>query len=118
MVQALSKVIYEPEAKATDCFVIFVNVEEYKKWKAGDTSIPLVEVVDAFDIFFSNQGPTGKLGKASKQQLENVFGTAKDIDAAEKLLKLGSVQSGAPLNSNNYNSTNSSNGHGVGAQGR
>lgn len=73
------------------------------------SSIPLTEVVDckciyaalsqhklicilAFKIFVSAQGKQGHLGEASKQQLENIFGSSKDIVVAEKLLKEGVAQ--------------------------
>lgn len=48
----------------------------------------------AFEVFISSQGSQGILGQASKQQLENTFGTSKDIDVAEQLLKQGSLKSG------------------------
>ena len=60
----------------------------------ADTTIPLAEVVDSFQIFFTNQGSQGKLGNASNQQLENVFGTSKDVDAITVLLQKGTLQSG------------------------
>lgn len=59
-------------------------------------SIYLTEIChhSAFEVFHSSQGSQGILGKASKQQLENTFGTSKDIDVAEQLLKQGSLKSG------------------------
>lgn len=69
-----------------------MNPEEYKRWSGGDKTIPLVEVVDSFDIFYSEQGFQGKLGRASKQQLENVFGTATDDVVVAKILQLGADQ--------------------------
>jgi hypothetical protein len=64
-----------------------------------DTTIPLAQVVDSFDIFFSNQGSQGKLGHASKQQLENTFGSSKDVDAVQALLEKGTLQSGKGMHS-------------------
>ena len=46
----------------------------------------------AFKIFHSAQGKQGHLGEASKQQLENLFGTSKDVDAALQLLEKGTAQ--------------------------
>ena len=65
-------------------------------------TIPLAEVVDckwphprtlfhaqqlrllplhaAFDVFLTGQGKEGLMGRASRQQLENAFGTHKDVD--------------------------------------
>jgi hypothetical protein len=48
----------------------------------------------AFTIFFSNQGSQGLLGQASNQQLDEAFGTHKDVDAMIALLQKGSEQSG------------------------
>ena len=75
----------------------------------ADTSIPIVDVVSckllnlvlwwiltslipAYDVFFSTQGNQGKLGKASKQQLENVFNTSNDTSVAEFMIKNGVMQ--------------------------
>jgi ribosome maturation protein Sdo1 len=46
----------------------------------------------AYDVFFSSQGNQGTLGKASKQQLENTFGTSRDDDIAVFMLKNGVMQ--------------------------
>ena len=35
------------------------------------------------------------MGRASKQQLENVFGTSKDVDVVEQILEKGQMQQGA-----------------------
>ena len=48
----------------------------------------------AFDVFWSNQGAQGILGRPSKQQLENVFGTSKDIDVVSQILEKGKEESG------------------------
>ena len=46
----------------------------------------------AFQVFHSTQGSQGILGKASNQQLENVFGTHDDYDVATILLEKGTAQ--------------------------
>jgi ribosome maturation protein Sdo1 len=47
-------------------------VAKYRK----DSTTPLVEVVDSFDIFITNKhGSQGVLDRASKGQIENEFGT-------------------------------------------
>lgn len=51
----------------------------------------------AFDIFFSNQGSQGQLGKASKQQLSTVFGTSNEDEAVKKLLELGTAKPGEAI---------------------
>ncbi|EIN10510.1 DUF1960-domain-containing protein [Punctularia strigosozonata HHB-11173 SS5] len=94
MPKSLSKVIYKPDSQSTDEYHVIVNPEEYKKWKEGGKhiTIPLVEVVDSFHIFFTNQGSQGKLGQASHQQLEDTFGSSKDVDAVKALLEKGTLQ--------------------------
>ncbi|KAF9266347.1 DUF1960-domain-containing protein [Marasmius fiardii PR-910] len=113
--RTLTKVIYKPDTQSTEEYTIIVNPEEvrpprqlfsfailtdffgriqYKKWKAGDTTIAIAEVVDSFSVFHSNQGAQGILGQASKQQLENTFGSSKDIDVVQKILESGKSQTG------------------------
>jgi len=89
-----TRVTYKPDPQSTDEFIMIVNKEEYQKWKKGDKTIPLAEVVESFQIFFSNQGHQGHLGQASRQQLDTVFGTHKDIDVAEQLLEKGEAKTG------------------------
>ena len=60
-----------------------------------DRTIPLTEVVDAFEVFHTGQGAQGLMGKTSKQQLENAFGTSKDDIVVEKILTEGELQSAA-----------------------
>lgn len=48
-----------------------------QKWRDGDKTVPLVEIVDSFDVFHTGQGAQGLLGRASKQHLDSVFGTSK-----------------------------------------
>lgn len=47
----------------------------------------------AFQIFYSSQGSQGYLGRPSKQQLENTFGTSKDVEVVKVLLQKGKEQS-------------------------
>ena len=46
----------------------------------------------AFQVLFSNQGSQGLLRKPSDQQLENEFGTKKDVDVVEQILTKGVLQ--------------------------
>ncbi|KIP12798.1 hypothetical protein PHLGIDRAFT_123868 [Phlebiopsis gigantea 11061_1 CR5-6] len=105
MVKALTKVVYKPSTQSTDEFTIIVNHEEFKRWKDGGDTIPLVEVVDSFTVFFSNQGTQGILGQASKQQLENVFGTTRDDEVVRQVLEKGALQAGEGIKGN-FGSTN------------
>jgi len=103
MPKAITRVVYKPDSQSSDEFICVVIPDAYKKWKEGDTTIPLAEVVDSFQIFFSNQGNQGFLGKPSKQQLENIFGTAVDIDVIKIMLEKGKEQSGDALSNNSGN---------------
>ncbi|KAI6047538.1 ribosome maturation protein [Pisolithus marmoratus] len=89
MVKSVTKVVYKPDTHSTDEFVAMVNTTEFKKWKDGDTGIPLAEVVDSFEVFHSSQG---LLLRPSRQQLENVFGTSKDVDVLTRILQNGKEQ--------------------------
>jgi len=88
MTKALTKVIYKPDTQSTDEYTVIVDPDEFKKWKNGDT-IPLAQVVDSFSIFHSVQGSQGILGTPSKQQLDTVFGTSKDVDVITHILQNG-----------------------------
>lgn len=92
MPKSLTKVVYKPDTQSTDEFTVIVNPAEYKKWKEGDRTIPLSEVVDSFKVFYSNQGAQGILGTPSKQQLDTVFDTTKDVDVVTQILEKGKDQ--------------------------
>ncbi|KAH9943247.1 ribosome maturation protein [Epithele typhae] len=114
MPHELTKIVYRASPESTEDFMIIVNPEEYKRWKEGgesiaptrsnattdalcpstDTTIPLAEVVDSFEVFWSNQGSQGILGRPSKQQLENVFGSSKDVDVVKAILEKGREEAG------------------------
>ncbi|KAI0774491.1 ribosome maturation protein [Fomes fomentarius] len=97
MVREVTKVVYRPSAESNEDYIVIVNPEEYKRWKAGGMSIPLAEVVDSFDVFWSNQGAQGLLGRPSNQQLENVFGSSKDVDVVKAILEKGKEESGKSI---------------------
>lgn len=80
------------DPNSTDLFQVIVNHDEYKKWKAGDTTIPLADVVDSFQVFHTGQGAQGIMGNPSKQQLDTAFGTHTDTDVVEIILKEGDLQ--------------------------
>ncbi|PSR93788.1 hypothetical protein PHLCEN_2v4683 [Hermanssonia centrifuga] len=95
MTKALTKVIYKPSTQSSEEFTVIVNLEEYKKWKEG-----------AFDVFHSTQGAQGILGKASNQQLDNIFGTHKDVDVVQQLLQKGTPQQSDGIRSSDFGGTN------------
>ncbi|KAJ8495036.1 hypothetical protein ONZ45_g13029 [Pleurotus djamor] len=113
MPQTLSKVIYKPDPQSTDEYTVFVNPSEYEKWKAGDRSIPLVEVVETFKVLHSNQGSQGKLGEASKQQRENMCGSTHDDDAVLFILENGVQQAGDAIQNAKWGSKNDARGSSV-----
>ncbi|KAG9050292.1 hypothetical protein FS837_006402 [Tulasnella sp. UAMH 9824] len=113
MVKSVSKVIYKPDSQSTDEYMAYVDPEQYKKWLEGETSeiylthinrlvvvmltgsvrsIPLVDVVDSFDIFHSGQGAQGYLGKASKQEIAAAFDEKNETEALQILLQKGALQ--------------------------
>jgi hypothetical protein len=62
----ITKAVYKGEH---DHFIVIVESEDIvAKWKK-DSSIPLTEVANSFDIFTGN-GAQGILERPSKQQLE------------------------------------------------
>jgi len=113
MVKNVAKVVYKPDSQSTDEFIAIVNPEEYKKGKDGDTSIPLASVVDSFEIFHSGQGSQGLLGRPSKQQLDTVFGSSKDVDVITIVLQKGKEQTGEGFSSGGFGSTNTAKGSSV-----
>ncbi|KAF9780267.1 ribosome maturation protein [Thelephora terrestris] len=101
----ITRIVYKPDTQSTEEYIIIVHPEELKKYKAGDTTIPLTDVVESFQVFFSNQGNQGLLGKPSKQQLETVFGTSVDVEIIKLMIQKGKDQSSDHLG-NNFGSTN------------
>ncbi|KAI1796164.1 ribosome maturation protein [Ganoderma leucocontextum] len=97
MGRELTKIVYKHSPEGNEEFIIIVNPVEYKRWKEGGMSVPLTEVVDSFEIFWSNQGAQGLLGRPSKQQLENVFGSSKDVDVITQILNKGKEESGKAI---------------------
>lgn len=68
----------EPESPE---FIVIVHAEEFERYKADPSSVSLVEVVDACEVFVShNRTHTGKLEHATNAQLEDVFGSHKFED--------------------------------------
>lgn len=110
MTKSLTKVVYKPDTQSTDEYIVFVNPAEYKKWKAGDKTIPLAEVVDSFKMFYSNQGAQGILGAPSKQQLDTIFGTTKDVDCMTQILEKGKDQAGNGISAGGMTATNAARG--------
>lgn len=94
MARQYLKVAYRADRNSQEEFNVIVNGEEYEAWKKGDKTIPLTDVVDSFDILVTPQGNQGLMGRASKQQLDNAFGTHKDVDVVTEILEKGALLSG------------------------
>jgi len=110
MGKSIAKVVYKPDPNASDVFLVIVNPVEYKKWKDGDRTIPLVDVVDSFEVLSSNQGPQGLLGRPSKQELDNVFGTHVDVEVIQYILDKGKEEASESITSGKSASKNDSKG--------
>lgn len=76
-------------------FFVVCHPGERKKW-LNDPSIPIIQVVQALDVFCSeSQGHTGEWIVPSTQMLDNAFGEKVASDPykiLEKILKEGTEQ--------------------------
>jgi len=96
--------------KGTDNdFLVFAeNSELLDKFRKGDTTIPLVNVVSVFTVYTSRTGGSeGLLDEASKSELSNEFGDKSIEEVIKTILLNGSdkARASAPFT---YNSTNDS----------
>lgn len=66
-------------------FVVFIEDSNLvQKYKGGDTTIPLIDIVSIYKVFINRQGGVeGVLDEASKSELANEFGSS-DVDAIIK----------------------------------
>lgn len=62
-----------------------------------------ITCIAAFKVFHSAQGAQGLLGTPSKQQLDTVFGTHKDVEVVEFMLKNGKEQSADGIHTSGTN---------------
>ncbi|KZV63355.1 DUF1960-domain-containing protein [Peniophora sp. CONT] len=115
MPAALTKVIHQAESGTS--FIVMVNGAEYAKWKEGDHTIPLVDVVQSFQILSTQQGAQGILGTASKQELENEFGTSRDDDCIQQILEKGKAEHADSIRGSDWGSTNDSKGSHIDTRG-
>ncbi|KAL4875048.1 ribosome maturation protein [Aspergillus karnatakaensis] len=85
-----NKVFYKGKS---DDFIVFVeDAATLKNWK-NDSSVPLSDVVNGWKIFVTHKhGSQGVLDGASKASLENEFGTSREEDCVEKILRGGELQ--------------------------
>ncbi|CAK9439617.1 uncharacterized protein LODBEIA_P37170 [Lodderomyces beijingensis] len=94
-------------------FVIFVDDPAlFEKYKNGDTTIPIIDIVSIFKVFINRQGGAeGILDEASKQDLNNNFKTSNVDEVIKKILDEGSDKHNSDLSSD-YSSRNDSYGAG------
>ncbi|KAG2156313.1 DUF1960-domain-containing protein [Suillus clintonianus] len=109
MTKSLTKVVYKPDTQSTDEYIVFVNPAEYKKWKAGGKHLGFYQMIP-FKMFYSNQGAQGILGAPSKQQLDTIFGTTKDVDCMTQILEKGKDQAGNGISAGGMTATNAARG--------
>ena len=91
----LEQLTYTPHDKQTSnehpsTMVMMVDETMLRKYRK-DPSVPIAEVMNSFDIFKYETGRSGLLGKPSKQEIEETFGTTNDTAIAEFMLKNGSI---------------------------
>ncbi|GAA5843971.1 hypothetical protein JCM5353_000047 [Sporobolomyces roseus] len=106
MAPSHTKAVYKPDSQSTDEFIIIIeDADLAQKWIAGgkpllarlslDTTIPLVEIVDSFDVFHTGQGSQGILERPSKQVLDTVFSSTNEQDIVQIVLEKGRIITGA-----------------------
>ncbi|CCG83605.1 Putative uncharacterized protein [Taphrina deformans PYCC 5710] len=108
----VSRAVYKGENETY--IVIVESAQAVEDWKK-DSSIPLTQVVGAFQVYVG-QGAQGILDRPSKQQLENEFGTKNEDDIVKKIISEGKVET-SKATSHKFTEQNQSNGSG-GAGGR
>lgn len=97
-----------PLVEVVDC--MYMTGDPYRRFRCTHDTIVLFS---AFDIFHSAQGSQGYQGRPSKQQLENTFGTSKDVEVVKALLERGKEQSGEGFHSGGVYSLNTTRGSAV-----
>ncbi|GAA5831848.1 hypothetical protein JCM11251_003908 [Rhodosporidiobolus azoricus] len=92
--KSFHKVVYKPDSMSTDEFIVILgDVAAAEKWRGGDRTIPLVEIVDSFDVFHTGQGSQGLLARPSKQELDTVFQSSNENVIVETILEKGRILS-------------------------
>ena len=90
----LAKLVFTPHDKQTSTehphtYVLLVNEDAYKDYQK-DSSIPLAQVVDTFNVFkYENPGTSGTLERPSKRELEEAFGLSENDEIVRYLLENG-----------------------------
>ncbi|CEQ38989.1 SPOSA6832_00467 [Sporobolomyces salmonicolor] len=83
---------------------VFDEADDPHSHAAAENSVPLIEIVDSFEVFHTGQGAQGLLARPSKQQLETVFETTNEDAIVEIVLSKGRLESSdGPLKLGNKN---------------
>ncbi|KAI9229167.1 MAG: ribosome maturation protein [Piptocephalis tieghemiana] len=90
--EAVSQVCYKnPERSDTEVYV-FADAGGVEKWRK-DKSIPMVDVLQNFDVYESDSGgSTGLSIRPSKQTLESIFGTSNEDNVIREILEQGVIK--------------------------
>ncbi|CAJ0642133.1 15879_t:CDS:2 [Entrophospora sp. SA101] len=105
--QVDTKIIFKSNDSHEEFFV-FGNPDLVLKWRK-DQTIPLVDVVQSFDVYETvNGGNQGIAGRPSKQRLENTFGTSDTTQVITHILQHGNVH-----NSHKSTAINETRGKGI-----
>ncbi|KAK6454433.1 ribosome maturation protein [Scheffersomyces xylosifermentans] len=95
-------------------FIVFIEYPELlKKYRQGDTSISLIDLVGVYKVFTNRTGGSdGVFDEASKLELSTEFGTSNKDEIIQKILKEGadkqsaSIQNGGARNGSVSGGTN------------
>jgi len=84
------RIIWDNHGNSQKHYFIYVSDQEMvEKWKK-DKSVPMVDVVESFDVFEIPQGGnTGHVDRPSRQELHSVFGTSDEHEIIAKILNEG-----------------------------
>ena len=95
------RVFYSDKQKGHDQFFVYAHEDMIHKWRKGthalmphniDKTIPLVDVVDSFEIFdVTNGGATGKAVRPTLSALSNTFQTSDINEIIPKILETGKI---------------------------
>lgn len=77
-----------PNTPSDDVYIL-VNPETAQKWKKEPNSVPLVDVVESFNIWKMHCGQPDKI---SKDDMERIFGSSNMDDAIQRVLQEGTLE--------------------------
>ncbi|CAG8624097.1 2146_t:CDS:2 [Acaulospora morrowiae] len=87
-----TRVVYKNKEKSSDEFVIFANPNMIEKWRE-DKTIPIIDVVQSFQIFEYHGGHTGHASQPTASQLSTMFDTTDKTEIIKEILENGVIKS-------------------------